>query len=120
MTDILGAITKGSVPPSDFVALDAQANVVSVPSQVASLQLLPANARRREMGGSPNVIIVNNSTAIMYVLLGAGAAGPGNFTYELPAITNGVPATKELDFNGPIQGAWAAANGSAEVTEIVG
>lgn len=84
-------------------------NAASVAAATTSTSLLAANANRK--GAS----ITNNSTALLYVELGATASttaytvwlGQGDM-YELP-----------VAYTGAISGIWAAANGNALVREFV-
>lgn len=70
-------------------------------------------------GGRCGGTIANNSTAVLYVLLGSGTASSSNFSVALVGNTNGI-SYYELPFNyiGPVQGAWATAQGVAQVTEL--
>lgn len=103
---ILGATLRSLAPAS------ANVTVTSVPGAIATTTLLAANANR--LGGS----IVNDSTAILYILLGAGAASATNYTYVLDGKTT-VGGTFEIPegWTGAIQGIWATATGNARVTE---
>lgn len=68
-------------------------------------------------GNRVSCIVFNNSTADLYLLLGAGIASLTNFTYKL-----GTNVTLELPLvaiTGSISGIWSAVNGSAQVTEVV-
>ncbi|MER8540237.1 hypothetical protein NKH17_12360 [Mesorhizobium sp. M1334] len=92
------------------------ASATSTPTNVAgatsTTTLLAANANR--LGGS----IVNDSTAILYILLGSGTASATNYSYVLDGKTT-VGGTFEIPegWTGAIQGIWASATGSARVTE---
>lgn len=81
----------------------------SVAGAIADTSLLVANAARR--GAS----VFNDSTATLYIGLGATAASTTNYTaqvapgglYELPA-----------NFAGEVRGIWSAATGNARITEF--
>lgn len=103
----------------EFYAKNCQAPYPSAPTNVTSANadtaLSAANANRRQL------IISNDSTAKLYVLVdqsGAGAASATNFTYVVPA-----GATFEMPnpvSTARIRGFWSAANGSAAVTDVSG
>jgi hypothetical protein len=75
--------------------------------------VLAANANR--LGAT----ISNDSTAILYLLLGTGTASATNYTVALDQ-KGSVAAYFEVpfDFTGIITGIWASATGSARVTEF--
>lgn len=89
----------------------ASASRTNVASSATSVQLLGYNPNR-EMA-----VIVNDSTANLYVALGDAAASTTSFTYKVAAA-----GTLELPvaFTGAIQGIWDAVNGNARVTEMLG
>lgn len=110
-----GVFTNASTPPNNIPVLNNHPVTTEVAAQVASIQLLPVNDRRRNFVGSPSAVVANASTSIMYLLLGDGAAGPDNFTYEVQPNGN----QEITDYNGRVAAAWVAANGHALVTEMV-
>jgi hypothetical protein len=81
----------------------------TVASSATSVLLAAANAAR------VGTTIFNNSTQILYVRLGA-AASAAAFSVKIAA-----GAYQELDygFKGPIYGLWAAANGDAQLEELL-
>jgi len=83
-------------------------SISSTASSLSSQTLRAANSSRKGLS------IFNDSTAILYVKLGATASN-SSFTIKMAA-----GSYYELPFNytGIIDGVWAAANGSAYVTEI--
>jgi hypothetical protein len=83
----------------------AQSNVAS---SAASVTILASNANR--LGAT----IYNDSTAVLYLLVAAGAASNSAYTVQLPG-----GALFEVPFNytGIISGIWASATGNARVTE---
>lgn len=90
------------------IASAASAAISSVASSASNINLLASNANRKMAA------IYNDSTATLYVKLGA-TASTSSYTvqlisgayYELP-----VPA-----YSGQIDGIWATANGNARITE---
>ncbi len=87
----------------------AAAAVTSVAGSATSVNLLAANTARR------GAVVVNDSTAVLYVKLGETASAT-SYTYRLPAY-----ATLELPdpvYTGRIDGIWASATGNARVTEV--
>ena len=86
--------------------------VTQVTSSASNTTLKVANANRR------GLYIYNDSSSILYVKLGATASltsystqVPAGGLYELPA---------RPGWTGIVDGFWAAANGSAMVTELTG
>ncbi len=82
--------------------------VTSVASSASNVTILALNAQRR------GATICNDSTAVLYLKLGA-TASTTSFTVKMLADAYyEVPA----QYTGIIDGIWASANGSARVTEI--
>ncbi len=82
--------------------------VTSVASSASNVTILALNAQRR------GATICNDSTAILYLKLGA-TASTSSFTVKMLADAYyEVPA----QYTGIIDGIWASANGNARVTEI--
>lgn len=89
-------------------------NSTTVPSATSAVQLMFANELRQ--GGT----IANNSTAILYVLLGnKQTVSSSIFTLAMAGSSSGALAYYELPFGyvGDVWGIWATANGSAAVVE---
>jgi hypothetical protein len=84
----------------------------SVASSATSVPLLAANASRK--GGQ----IANDSTAILYILFGAGTASTTNYSVAIDA-KGTVPGVAAIPagYTGVVNGIWASANGFARVTE---
>lgn len=84
----------------------------SIAASTSSQQLLPENISRLED------TIANDSTAILYVLEGAGTASATNFTYAIPAKSDtlGLSYYVATEWGGAVQGVWASANGAARIT----
>lgn len=87
----------------------ANAALTSVTSSATSVTLLAANANRR------HVIIVNNSTKILYIAF-AATASLATYTVSIAAL--GVYIGTPDGYTGVISGIWAAVNGSAKITEV--
>jgi len=87
----------------------SKATVTSVASSASSVTLIAANPNRNRL------IITNQSTAILYVLLGGGTATATTaHSWQMPANTNWDVGS----FRGLVTGIWASANGSAQMTEL--
>lgn len=85
--------------------------VVSIGDTATATSLLPVSQSR--VGG----LIFNNSSAILYILLGAGTASATNFSV---ALAQGEYYNLPVVYKGEINGLWASdAGGSALVTEFV-
>jgi hypothetical protein len=92
------------------------ATPIRVTAVTSSTVLLAANDSRIHAS------VFNDSTATLYLLWGTGTASATNFTakipsqghYELPRATG-----LSIQFVGQLTGAWASANGAAQVTEVV-
>jgi hypothetical protein len=107
LVDAAGAPVSGVGPA-------AVATVTSINDTASSVALLAANANRR--GGS----IVNNSTSILYILLGTGTASATNFSVAIDGKTT-VPGVYFIppNFTGAIFGVWSAdSTGAAIMTEL--
>jgi len=86
-------------------------SVVAVASATGDTLLLASNPERK------GAIIFNDSTAILYLLLGTGVASSTNHTLQLAA-NGGLFKLDRFDYTGMIRGAWVSANGNARVTEL--
>jgi hypothetical protein len=83
----------------------------SVASSASSVTILASNTSRK------GAMVYNDSTQILYLDLSGGTASAISYSVQVPA--NGffeLPAP--VIYNGAITGIWAAANGSARVTEL--
>lgn len=85
------------------------AAVTSVAGSTSSVSLLAANSSRK------GFIIYNDSTAILYVKLGA-TASTSSFTYRLTP--NGIITESAFGYTGAIDGIWVSATGNARITEL--
>lgn len=90
------------------------ATLANVAGSASSVTLQASNASRK------GLVIVNDSTAILYVKEGS-AASTTSYTYFLPGSVSGNPYTLELPtsivYTGIVTGIWASATGNARVTE---
>lgn len=85
------------------------ASQASVASSAASVTLRAASAARKGLA------IYNDSTAQLFLLLGAGPASATAFTIEMdPSSYYEVP----FNYTGIVTGVWSAVDGAARVTEV--
>lgn len=103
----------GSAAPVPTQEVPASAgSTITVPSSVSIVPLRASNPTRKAL------VINNDSTAILYVLLGTGIVTPTFYTYAIPP-KGTVPAGVSITgFTGAVSGVWSAANGGAYVTEL--
>lgn len=96
-------------PPAN----NASGDPTNVASSATAVTLLAANTKRR------GAIISNDSTAKLYILIGpgSGTVSSTNYTYAVPAGGNYEMIETLVDTR-IITGIWAAANGTAAVTEL--
>lgn len=89
------------------------ATLSNVSGSASSVTLLAANTARS------GAIIVNDSTAILYVKYGATASAT-SYTVPMAGTGGGIPAYHEVPFGYPgiIDGIWASATGAARITEL--
>lgn len=90
----------------------SEAVLTSVASSASSVPLIAANPRRKRL------FIANTSTAILYLRLGttaAAATATTGHSIQMAANTN----LELVGFTGTIDGIWAAANGQANLTELM-
>jgi hypothetical protein len=85
---------------------------VPVASSATAVPIKAANANRVA------ITIANDSTAILYILLGAGTVSATNYTYAIPAKGTTAADRTITGYTGLITGIWSAANGNALVTEL--
>lgn len=109
--------TSNAVSVTNFPTSGSTTSSTSAPTQVSasatSVTILASNTSR--LGAT----IVNNSSAIMYLLLNSGTATSSVYTVALAPLGS-VGAYYEVPFNyiGAIHGVWATATGNAIVTEF--
>lgn len=93
----------GSATPSTTGTLS------SVASSASSVTLAAANAARLAL------VIVNDSTAILYVAF-AATASASSYTYQLQA--GDILEMPAPGYTGIVTGIWASATGNARVSEM--
>lgn len=84
-----------------------------VASSATDVTILASNANRL------GAMIFNDSTQILYLLVGSGTSSATVYTVQIPA--SGyyeLPETKYGHYTGILKGLWASANGNARVTEL--
>jgi hypothetical protein len=102
-------VNSAGAPSGDSVAAPATGATTSVASSATTVTILAANTARR------GATVYNDSTQVLYLLLGAGTASASVYTVQLAANAyNEVP----FGFTGALTGLWASANGNARVTQI--
>lgn len=100
--------TTGSATPVGTSAAGTGATT-SVASSATTVTLLAANSAR--LGAT----VYNDSTQVLYLLLGAGTASASVYTVQIAA---GSYYEVPFRFTGVLTGLWASANGSARITAI--
>ena len=88
-----------------------QAPIRRVPGSASAVTLSSANFHRH------GFIIHNDSTAILWVKFGAGASST-DFTHRLTPQTSLEHRAGKV-YRGLVSGVWAAADGAAQVTELL-
>lgn len=101
---------QGAGDPSQSSA--SNGSTVAVASSATPVTIKAANANRVA------VTVANDSTAILYILLGAGTVSATNYTYAIPAKGTTAADRTISGYTGIITGIWSAANGNALVTEL--
>ena len=110
----LNATKKGELRTSTSPTIVSTPTRTDVAAAVADTAILAANADRL-----PGSRVTNDSTAILYLVLGSGAASATNFTVAIDGKTT-VPGSFELPtgYTGAVRGYWASATGNARITEL--
>ncbi len=89
----------------------ATATRTNVPAAIADTSLLASNTGRK------GALFYNDSTAILYLAYGAGAASTTSYSVQVPA-----QGFFELPlapiYTGAIRGIWSAANGAVRISEL--
>lgn len=104
-TGNLAGIT-GTVTTKQSSSTGTETNVAS---SATSVTVLASNASR--LGAT----VYNDSTQILYLLLGSGTASNSNYTLQMAA---GSYYEVPFGYTGQLTGIWASANGNARVTEL--
>ena len=102
------ALDSTTITALGGMAVASSAALTNVGSSTSSVTLAAANADRN------SIVIVNDSTAVLYIKYGSTAAA-SSYTYKLGAGDTFEMATV---YTGIITGIWASVNGNARVTEI--
>ena len=107
-TPVVIASDQSAIPVTNTPVQPANSAVTSVASSAASVTILAANANRK------GAMITNDSTANLYLKLGAVASTTSYTTKLIPGAYYEVPPPV---YTGVIDGIWDAVNGNARVTE---
>lgn len=99
------ASTQTAVPVTQS---GATATVTQVASSASSVTLQAANAARK------GLIIVNDSTSLLYVKFGAGASST---SYSLQLAAGQTYEAPTNIYTGLVAGIWVTANGNGYITE---
>lgn len=105
---------SNALSQEDFDELKRSSNgtTVVVTSVATVATLKAANTARKA------ITVANDSTSILYILLGAGTVSATNYTFALSAKGTVAASLMISDYTGIITGIWASANGFATVTEL--
>lgn len=87
-------------------------SITPVASSATAVTLKAANTSRK------SITIANDSTAILYVLLGTGTVSSTNYSMALAAKSSVASVMTVDNYTGIITGIWASVNGNAMVTEL--
>jgi hypothetical protein len=101
-------ITNASDQTPLVTSTATRSNVAAAASDTS---LLASNASRK------GAIFFNDSTAVLYLAYGAGAASISSYSVQIPA--NGFFELPPAPiYTGAIRGIWSAANGNVRITEL--
>ncbi len=121
LSGLVGAGVRVSVSPNNPlpVAFTGSAGNIIPASSTTGTQtsVVAANADTALLAANParlGFTVFNDSTAILYLLVGSGAASLTVYTVQVPP---GGYFESFFGFTGPVRGFWSAVNGSARVTE---
>ena len=110
-TPVVIASNQSSVPTTPALITAGTATLSNVGDSASSVTVLAANASRK------GAIIVNDSTAVLYLKFGA-TASTSSFTYKLSG-GESLELPSQPVYTGIIDGIWASdAGGNARVTEL--
>lgn len=107
--EVIGTITNNPIAATT-------STLTNVASSATSVTLLASNSNRKA------VIIVNDSTAILYIKFDSSAASTTSYSLVIPPISNSIPSFitfDRSDYSGAVTGIWSSANGNARITEVV-
>lgn len=102
-------LVDGAGAPAAGSTAAATGTTTSVASSATAVTLKAANTNRL------GLTVYNDSTAVLYVLLGAGTASASVYTVQMAA---GAYYEVPFRFTGIVTGLWASVNGNARITEI--
>jgi hypothetical protein len=109
MVQVFSSAQPGLTSDEYKEIIKSTSDVTSVSGSASSVTLLAANQNRK------GFMIFNDSTAILYVKLGA-TASTSSFTYRLTPY--GIVSEPNFRYTGVIDGIWASATGSARITNL--
>jgi hypothetical protein len=92
-------------------AAASTATVTRVASSASDQLLLATNTFRK------GAVFYNESTQILYLLLGTSVSSATNYTVQIPS-QGYFELPPPWVYNGQVRGIWAAANGACQVTEL--
>ena len=104
--DLDTIVTNTQTPLTSATA--TRTNVVAAASDTS---LLASNASRK------GAIFYNDSTAILYLAYGSGAATTSSYSVQVPA-QGYFELPPQPIYTGAIRGIWSAANGNVRITEL--
>lgn len=115
-TPALGQTTMSASSPVAFASdqtplTSATATRSNVVAAVSDTSLLASNASRK------GAIFYNDSTAILYLAYGSGAATTSSYSVQIPA-QGYFELPPQPIYTGAIRGIWSSATGNARITEL--
>jgi hypothetical protein len=107
----MSASTPVALASDQTPLVSSTATRTNVTAAITDTSLLTSNASRK------GAIFYNDSTAILYLAYGAGAASTTSYSVQVPA--NGYfEIPPPAIYSGAIRGVWSAANGTVRITEL--
>lgn len=106
---VVVASDQSTLPISNAKNFSSVATLTNVASSASSVQLVAANAARK------GLLIYNDGTALLRIKFGTTASAT---SFSIPIATATLYTMDFPFFDGRIDGIWAAANGSARITEL--
>lgn len=97
-------------PTGAALVVPSSGALTGVLSSATDVVVLVANTSRK------GVIIYNDSTAVLYLMLATGTSSATSYSIQVPA--GGNFTLNPGEYTGIIKGTWASVNGSARVTEF--
>lgn len=102
--------TDGSATTQPVSMAASTGTLSSVSSSATSVTLLSSNSSRK------GAVVFNDSAQVLYVGLTSSAVSSSSFSYKVSA--GGTLELATPYYTGQINGIWAAASGSARITEL--